>query len=63
MVIVSRYAMVIVRCGMVTISCLAEGEWKDGLKSGRGKMTTKDGHYYEGEWKENKKWGVGKHIR
>jgi hypothetical protein len=31
-----------------------EGNYKDGLKNGQGKMTYPNGDIYEGEWLENK---------
>ena len=27
-----------------------EGEWKGGMRHGKGKMKWSDGAYYEGEW-------------
>jgi hypothetical protein len=34
-----------------------EGEWKDGKKNGRGKLTFPDGEVHEGEWKDDKRNG------
>jgi hypothetical protein len=39
-----------------------DGEWKDGLKNGRGKNTFPDGSVYDGEWKDDKQNGRGKHT-
>lgn len=38
------------------------GDYKDGKKSGHGKMTYEDGSSYEGEWKDDKKEGEGTSI-
>lgn len=39
-----------------------EGEYKDGLKHGKGKMTYKNGSYFEGEWKNDIINGYGKNT-
>lgn len=36
-----------------------EGEWKNGLKCGMGKLAMKDGSYYEGEFKNGEICGKG----
>ena len=36
-----------------------DGEYKDGVKSGRGKMTFPSGDVYDGFWKDNKMEGEG----
>ena len=36
-----------------------DGEWKDGLKEGKGTLTSPDGGKYEGEWKNDKMEGQG----
>ena len=36
-----------------------EGGWKEGLKSGKGKMTYASGNYYEGDWLKDLKNGKG----
>ncbi|GMI45868.1 hypothetical protein TrCOL_g8428 [Triparma columacea] len=36
-----------------------DGEYKDGVKSGRGKMTFPSGDVYDGFWKDNKMDGEG----
>jgi hypothetical protein len=36
-----------------------EGEWKDGMREGRGKMVFHVGGSYEGEWKSNSYHGKG----
>lgn len=36
-----------------------EGEWKDGLRDGKGTMQYPNGDKYEGDWKENKRDGQG----
>jgi len=37
-----------------------EGEWSQGKKNGKGKLTMKDGSYYEGEFKDGEMYGEGK---
>ncbi|KAL9180595.1 hypothetical protein ACHAXT_011048 [Thalassiosira profunda] len=37
-----------------------DGQWQDGKKHGRGKMTYTSGNFYEGEWKDDRKHGRGK---
>jgi hypothetical protein len=37
-----------------------EGQWKNGLKHGFGKLAVKEGSTYEGEWKDGIKEGFGK---
>lgn len=37
-----------------------EGEVKDGIRHGKGKMTWRDGSVYEGTWKDNLREGTGK---
>jgi hypothetical protein len=37
-----------------------DGEWKDGLKNGRGKNTFSNGEVYDGEWKDDAQHGRGK---
>ena len=39
-----------------------EGDYIDGKKEGKGKLTFADGSYYEGEFKENKRNGYGKRF-
>ncbi len=36
-----------------------EGEWRDGHKDGKGKLTTADGDVYEGQFKGGKREGEG----
>ena len=36
-----------------------EGEWKEGMKCGQGKMIYPNGDVYEGEWKNDKRNGKG----
>ncbi len=36
-----------------------EGEWKDNLPNGQGKLTFENQSYYVGEFKDNQKHGVG----
>ena len=36
-----------------------EGEWMQGLKSGKGNQYWPDGSVYSGEWRENKSNGKG----
>ena len=36
-----------------------EGEWKNNMRSGKGKMTYKNNSVYEGNWRNNKKDGIG----
>ena len=40
--------------------CKYEGEFKEGLKDGKGKKTVLDGAVYEGGFKEDKRHGKGK---
>ena len=37
-----------------------EGEWRNGLHEGEGKMTYENGDYYEGMWSTGEKKGNGK---
>ena len=30
-----------------------QGQWKGGMRHGKGKMTWTDGAYYEGDWQYN----------
>ncbi|EGR34336.1 hypothetical protein IMG5_015740 [Ichthyophthirius multifiliis] len=39
-----------------------EGEWKNGMREGKGKHIWPDGSFYNGEWKEDKAHGYGKLI-
>jgi hypothetical protein len=39
-----------------------EGEWKDGVPHGHGKMVYSDGDVYEGEWKDGVPHGHGKMV-
>ena len=36
-----------------------EGEWKNGLKEGKGIMYYNDGRRYKGDWKNDLKEGKG----
>ena len=36
-----------------------EGNFKDGMKNGKGTYIYSNGSKYEGEWKDNKKHGKG----
>ena len=36
-----------------------DGEFKKGMKHGKGKMTYPSGNYYDGEWLYDKKEGQG----
>jgi len=36
-----------------------EGQWKDGVREGYGKLRTKSGYKYKGLWKNNKQDGRG----
>ena len=48
--------------GFITIlinRAIYDGEFKDGMKDGYGKMTYPNGNYYEGEWSLDKKEGQG----
>lgn len=38
------------------------GEYKNGLREGKGSMTMEDGSSYEGDWKANSRHGYGKMI-
>lgn len=35
------------------------GSWKNGVQSGKGVLTCKDGRKYDGDWKDGKQNGVG----
>ena len=37
-----------------------EGEWKNGMRDGKGKYVWPDRSYYEGDWVEDKACGKGK---
>ena len=39
---------------------LYEGEWRNDLKEGRGRMVFANGDEYEGEWLDNKRHGRGR---
>lgn len=39
-----------------------EGEWKDGVKAGKGRQLWRDGSYYEGYWLNNMANGFGRLI-
>ena len=39
-----------------------EGDYIDGKKEGKGKLTFADGSYYEGEFKQNEICGFGKYF-
>ena len=39
-----------------------DGQWKFGLRHGKGKQVWKDGSYYEGYWKNNQAHGQGRLI-
>ena len=39
-----------------------EGEFKNGLKDGKGTMNYKNEYAYEGDWKEGKREGKGTYI-
>ena len=36
-----------------------EGQWKDGLKHGKGRFIYPDGDVYDGEWQDGKAHGHG----
>ncbi len=36
-----------------------QGEFKDGMRHGKGKLTKMDGEVYEGDWVDGKKHGKG----
>ena len=38
------------------------GQWADGKKHGRGKLTLYSGNSYDGDWKENKRHGWGLYV-
>lgn len=40
--------------------CVYEGEWRDGIMCGKGKLTLDDGTVYEGDWLNDKLHGNGK---
>ena len=40
-----------------------DGEWKDGMRHGKGRMTYSDGDIYDGEWMEDKGHGQCTYIR
>ena len=35
------------------------GEWKDGIRHGKGRLSGANGNIYEGDWLEHKKHGKG----
>ena len=39
-----------------------QGEWKDGLRSGTGRIIYKSGSFYEGNWNNDQVCGNGKYI-
>ncbi|KAJ8599051.1 hypothetical protein CTAYLR_009820, partial [Chrysophaeum taylorii] len=41
------------------VKAVYEGHYRDGKRSGEGKMTFPNGDYYHGEWKDNKMHGIG----
>jgi len=48
------------RCGTMNLGDVYEGECKNGLREGKGKLTYLNGDVYEGEWKADKYNGKGK---
>ena len=38
------------------------GQWKNGLRHGKGKQIWTDGSVYEGFWKDNRACGIGRLI-
>ena len=40
-------------------SCIYEGSWKDGKRSGHGRLVHKDEGTYEGEWGNDLQEGKG----
>ena len=38
------------------------GDWRHGIKEGKGKWSSPEGDFYIGEWVDSKAHGWGKHV-
>jgi hypothetical protein len=49
-------------CKEIGIAELYEGEWRDGERNGKGRLSGRLGEIYEGMWKNGKRNGFGKQV-